>query len=81
MVMYELGVVAALQELAPDILKSACRIYGASSGAAVAALMLCECDIGKDDARPFVLCLKRPSGNFGAFSVVLDEWLIPRIFA
>ncbi|NXW90704.1 PLPL1 protein, partial [Alopecoenas beccarii] len=58
---YEVGVVAALQELAPDILKSASKIYGASSGAVVATLALCECDIGKDDALPFVLCPKRLS--------------------
>ncbi|XP_064894954.1 omega-hydroxyceramide transacylase isoform X1 [Columba livia] len=45
LIVYEVGVVAALQELAPDILKSASRIYGASSGAVVATLVLCECDI------------------------------------
>ncbi|KAK2526559.1 hypothetical protein Q9233_008329 [Columba guinea] len=49
LIVYEVGVVAALRELAPDILKSASRIYGASSGAVVATLVLCECDIGKDD--------------------------------
>ncbi|XP_009989828.1 PREDICTED: patatin-like phospholipase domain-containing protein 1, partial [Tauraco erythrolophus] len=41
---YEAGVVAALQELSPDMLKSASRIYGASSGSVVATLTLCECD-------------------------------------
>ncbi|OPJ89008.1 patatin-like phospholipase domain-containing protein 1-like [Patagioenas fasciata monilis] len=45
LIVYEAGVVAALRELAPDILKSASRIYGASSGAVVATLVLCECDI------------------------------------
>ncbi|NWX03734.1 PLPL1 protein, partial [Caloenas nicobarica] len=55
---YEVGVVAALQELAPDILKSASKIYGVSSGAVVATLVLCECDIGRDDALPFVLAVK-----------------------
>lgn len=49
LIVYEAGVVAALRELAPGILKSASRIYGASSGAVVATLVLCECDIGKDD--------------------------------
>ncbi|XP_009333035.1 PREDICTED: patatin-like phospholipase domain-containing protein 1 [Pygoscelis adeliae] len=43
--MYEAGVLAALRELSPDILKSASKIYGASSGSVVATLALCECDI------------------------------------
>ncbi|KAF1529495.1 UNVERIFIED_CONTAM: Patatin-like phospholipase domain-containing protein 1, partial [Eudyptes pachyrhynchus] len=59
MIIYEIGVLAALRELSPDILKSASRIYGASSGSVVATLALCECDIGKGYALPFVLCLKR----------------------
>ncbi|NXC41411.1 PLPL1 protein, partial [Penelope pileata] len=44
---YEAGVVKALQELSPEILKSASRIYGASSGSVVAAFAVCDCDIGK----------------------------------
>ncbi|NXJ96821.1 PLPL1 protein, partial [Corythaixoides concolor] len=56
---YEAGVLAALQELLPDMLKSASRIYGASSGSVVATLTLCECDIGKGYALLFILCLKR----------------------
>ncbi|XP_009890050.1 PREDICTED: patatin-like phospholipase domain-containing protein 1 [Charadrius vociferus] len=47
LILYEAGVLAALRELSPDILKSASRIYGASSGSVVATLALCECDIGK----------------------------------
>ncbi|NXG52429.1 PLPL1 protein, partial [Psilopogon haemacephalus] len=47
MIMYEAGVWAALQDLSPDILKSASKIYGASSGSIVAALGLCGCDTGK----------------------------------
>ncbi|XP_010150414.1 PREDICTED: patatin-like phospholipase domain-containing protein 1 [Eurypyga helias] len=43
--MYEIGVWAALQKLSPDILKSASRIYGSSSGSVVATLALCECDV------------------------------------
>ncbi|NXC18024.1 PLPL1 protein, partial [Corythaeola cristata] len=56
---YEAGVLAALQELSPDMLKSASRIYGASSGSVVATVTLCECDIGKGYALLFILCLKR----------------------
>nr|XP_009931540.1 PREDICTED: patatin-like phospholipase domain-containing protein 1 [Opisthocomus hoazin] len=47
LLIYEAGVLAALQELSPDILKSASRIYGASSGSVVATLALCGCGIGK----------------------------------
>ncbi|NWQ88987.1 PLPL1 protein, partial [Burhinus bistriatus] len=59
LIAYEMGVLAALRELSPDILKSASRIYGASSGSIVATFALCECDIGKRYALPFILCLKR----------------------
>ncbi|NXF90353.1 PLPL1 protein, partial [Eubucco bourcierii] len=51
MMMYEAGVWVALQDLSPDILKAASKIYGASSGSIVATLGLCGCDIGKDEAR------------------------------
>ncbi|XP_052554437.1 omega-hydroxyceramide transacylase-like isoform X2 [Tympanuchus pallidicinctus] len=44
---YEAGVVKALQDLAPEILKSASKIYGISSGSIVAAFAACECDIGE----------------------------------
>ncbi|XP_068015553.1 omega-hydroxyceramide transacylase-like isoform X2 [Melanerpes formicivorus] len=44
MLVYEAGVWAALQELSPDILKAASKIYGASSGSIVATLGLCGCD-------------------------------------
>ncbi|NXS43964.1 PLPL1 protein, partial [Balaeniceps rex] len=47
LVLYEIGVVAALQELSPDILKSASRIYGSSSGSVLATLILCEWNAGK----------------------------------
>lgn len=53
---YEAGVVKALQDLAPEILKSASKIYGISSGSIVAAFAACECDIGKG-----VLCMERSS--------------------
>ncbi|XP_040508868.1 omega-hydroxyceramide transacylase-like isoform X2 [Gallus gallus] len=42
---YEAGVVKALQDLSPEILKSASKIYGISSGSIVAAFAACECDI------------------------------------
>lgn len=59
MQVYEAGVLKALQELSPEILKSASKIYGASSGSILAALVLCECDMGKGYALPFILCVER----------------------
>ncbi|NXX96215.1 PLPL1 protein, partial [Centropus bengalensis] len=56
---YEAGVLVALKEMSPDILKSASRIYGASSGSLVATFGLCDCDVGKGCALPFILYLKR----------------------
>ncbi|NWS61225.1 PLPL1 protein, partial [Chunga burmeisteri] len=67
LIAYEAGVLAALQELSPDILKSASRIYGASSGAVIATAALCECDVGKGCALPFLLCLKRSNVSENAF--------------
>ncbi|NXT94133.1 PLPL1 protein, partial [Anhinga rufa] len=52
---YEAGAFRALQELSPDLMKSASRIYGASSGSVVATFALCGCDIGKSYALPFTL--------------------------
>ncbi|NXH89968.1 PLPL1 protein, partial [Edolisoma coerulescens] len=56
---YEVGVLSALQELSPDIMKSASRIYGASSGSVLATAELCGFDPGKDYTLLFILCLKR----------------------
>ncbi|NWR31579.1 PLPL1 protein, partial [Tachuris rubrigastra] len=47
LIVYEVGVLTALQELSPGILESASRIYGSSSGSVVATAGLCGCDIGK----------------------------------
>ncbi|NXS94914.1 PLPL1 protein, partial [Jacana jacana] len=59
---YEIGVLAALQELSPDILKSASRVYGASSGSIAATFALCGIDRGKGFELLlllFIPCLKR----------------------
>ncbi|NWT02323.1 PLPL1 protein, partial [Mionectes macconnelli] len=50
LIVYETGVLSALQELSPGILESASRIYGSSSGSIVATAGLCGCDIGKSCA-------------------------------
>ncbi|NXY16870.1 PLPL1 protein, partial [Atrichornis clamosus] len=47
LIFYEAGVISALQNLSPDILKSASRIYGSSSGSMLATAALCGCDPGK----------------------------------
>ncbi|NWI07988.1 PLPL1 protein, partial [Tichodroma muraria] len=59
MITYQAGVLSALQELSPDIMKSAYRIYGSSSGSIVATVGLCGCDVGKGYKFLFVLCLRR----------------------
>uniref|UniRef100_A0A7M4E5Z3 PNPLA domain-containing protein n=1 Tax=Crocodylus porosus TaxID=8502 RepID=A0A7M4E5Z3_CROPO len=41
LIVYELGVVKALKELAPEILRSATKICGSSSGSIVASLVTC----------------------------------------
>ncbi|NXN29197.1 PLPL1 protein, partial [Nycticryphes semicollaris] len=65
LLLYEVGVLTALQELSPDILKSASRIYGASSGSVVATLALCGSDIGKGFELLFVLkCCTKASCQF-----------------
>ncbi|NWQ81712.1 PLPL1 protein, partial [Columbina picui] len=79
LMVYETGVVAALQEWAPDILKSASRIYGASSGAVVAAVVLCECDMGKDDALHLMKCYTKASCAFLPISQKKKCWDVFRI--
>ncbi|NXO28760.1 PLPL1 protein, partial [Cisticola juncidis] len=63
---YEVGVVSALRDLSPDIMKSAYRIYGASSGSVVATAGLCGCDLGKDYRFLFILrkCYTKASCQF-----------------
>ncbi|NXD43066.1 PLPL1 protein, partial [Copsychus sechellarum] len=55
---YEAGVLAALQNLSPDILKSASRIYGSSSGSIVATAGLCGCNVGKGCRFLFILLME-----------------------
>ncbi|XP_014460908.3 omega-hydroxyceramide transacylase-like [Alligator mississippiensis] len=45
LIVYELGVVKALWELAPEILRSATKIYGSSSGSIVASIVTCGCEL------------------------------------
>ncbi|NWX32638.1 PLPL1 protein, partial [Notiomystis cincta] len=66
MILYQAGVLSALRDLSPDIMKSADRIYGSSSGSVIATAGLCGCDVGKGYyILLFILCLKRwNSGEF-----------------
>lgn len=47
LVVYEIGVVQSLLERAPDIVRSASKVYGASAGSLIAASVVCECCLGK----------------------------------
>nr|XP_016848817.1 PREDICTED: patatin-like phospholipase domain-containing protein 1 isoform X2 [Anolis carolinensis] len=42
---YQLGVVRALKELAPEMINSLSRVYGSSGGALVAAVITCDGDL------------------------------------
>ncbi|NWH92834.1 PLPL1 protein, partial [Aegithalos caudatus] len=55
LITYEAGVFSALRTLSPDIVKSAYRIYGSSSGSAVATAGLCGCNLGKGYRFLFIL--------------------------
>ncbi|MEE6493214.1 hypothetical protein FKM82_016768 [Ascaphus truei] len=43
--LYQIGAVQALWELAPDILKSAPKVYGASAGSLIAAAVVCRTNL------------------------------------
>ncbi|XP_071434661.1 omega-hydroxyceramide transacylase-like [Pithys albifrons albifrons] len=47
LIIYEAGVLSAMLDLSPDVLKSASRVYGSSSGSIIAASGLCGCDVEK----------------------------------
>ncbi|NWQ64872.1 PLPL1 protein, partial [Neopipo cinnamomea] len=72
LIVYEAGVLTALQELSPGILESASRIYGSSSGSVIATAGLCGCDLGKSCALLSIGSLKRSSIlEFGSCKRVL----------
>ncbi|XP_031461721.1 patatin-like phospholipase domain-containing protein 1 [Phasianus colchicus] len=49
LVLYQIGVVQSLLELAPELLKSACKVYGSSAGSLIAAAVVCG--ISLDDLK------------------------------
>uniref|UniRef100_A0A803XNM6 Patatin like phospholipase domain containing 1 n=1 Tax=Meleagris gallopavo TaxID=9103 RepID=A0A803XNM6_MELGA len=46
--LYQVGVVQSLLELAPELLKSACKVYGSSAGSLIAAAVVCGISLGKE---------------------------------
>lgn len=46
--LYQVGVVQSLLELAPELLKSACKVYGSSAGSIIAAAVVCGIGLGKN---------------------------------
>lgn len=83
LITYEVGVFSAFRDLSPDIMKSAYRIYGSSSGSAVATAGLCGCDMGKGYGFLFILCLKKWTiWEFWSCKRFLFhyQWVIPQIF-
>lgn len=44
---YEIGVIRGLLADAPEILHSAQKVYGASSGSIIAAAVVCKLSLGK----------------------------------
>nr|XP_048682419.1 omega-hydroxyceramide transacylase-like [Caretta caretta] len=44
---YQVGVVQALWELAPETMRSASKVYGTSCGSVVAAAVACDVDVGR----------------------------------
>ncbi|NWV35299.1 PLPL1 protein, partial [Malurus elegans] len=53
--LYQVGVVQSLLELAPELLKSACKVYGSSAGSLIAAAVVCG--VGLDDLKEFFFAL------------------------
>uniref|UniRef100_A0A8C5JR71 Patatin like phospholipase domain containing 1 n=1 Tax=Junco hyemalis TaxID=40217 RepID=A0A8C5JR71_JUNHY len=53
--LYQVGVVQSLLELAPELLKSACKVYGSSAGSIIAAAVVCG--IGLDDLKEFFFAM------------------------
>lgn len=53
--LYQVGVVQSLLELAPELLKSARKVYGSSAGSLIAAAVVCGVGLGKKTtaSRPY----------------------------
>ncbi|XP_019401711.1 PREDICTED: patatin-like phospholipase domain-containing protein 1 [Crocodylus porosus] len=65
---YELGVIQALQELAPEILGSAAKFFGTSSGAIAAAVLACGGNQETVDEVYYGVLEKSKKSLLGSFS-------------
>ncbi|NXG52443.1 PLPL1 protein, partial [Psilopogon haemacephalus] len=57
LVLYQFGVVQSLLELAPELLKSACKVYGSSAGSLIAAAVVCG--VGLDELKEFFFAMAK----------------------
>ncbi|XP_029856456.1 omega-hydroxyceramide transacylase isoform X1 [Aquila chrysaetos chrysaetos] len=57
LVLYQVGVVQSLLELAPELLKSACKVYGSSAGSLIAAAVVCG--VSLDDLKEFFFAMAK----------------------
>ncbi|NXC18021.1 PLPL1 protein, partial [Corythaeola cristata] len=55
--LYQVGVVQSLLEFAPELLKSACKVYGSSAGSLIAAAVVCG--ISLDDLKEFFFAMAK----------------------
>ncbi|XP_059686990.1 omega-hydroxyceramide transacylase [Gavia stellata] len=55
--LYQVGVVQSLLELAPELLKSACKVYGSSAGSIIAAAVVCG--ISLDDLKELFFAMAK----------------------
>jgi len=63
LVLYQVGVVQSLLELAPELLKSACKVYGSSAGSLIAAAVVCGISLGKEMVENGLGGMEQEGGN------------------
>lgn len=81
LVLYQIGAVKALLDLAPEILKSAPKVYGASAGSLVAAAVVFRINLGKKCSFFFHFALLTfIDVAFATFTRLLDFILIKLLF-
>lgn len=77
--LYQVGVVQSLLELAPELLKSACKVYGSSAGSLIAAAVVCGVGLGKKPTAPgppgALLSQGVPLGSGGVVGLLELSWL------
>ncbi|NWI12915.1 PLPL1 protein, partial [Crypturellus soui] len=61
LVLYQVGVLQSLLELAPELLRSACKVYGSSAGSLIATAVVCG--INLDDLKEYFFVSAREFRN------------------